>query len=1349
MSNNDWTGDYQANRAAQSNAAFDSEMAALRQQSEVPNITITGSGQSPQQEPMGVGKAIYEGGKAGVRNTFNAIDDVANWLNDNVINLRTEEQQRMYDQYKATGVRGYAQDGIDLSPDAPKPTEGLANFAYATTEFLTGFIPALKAVRGLSGAAALTKAGMIAEGAAAGAAGAFFSLDPKEERLSNMLNDNLPAWAKNPVSEYLAADPMDSAIEGRFKNSLENAALGVVGDVALNGIFKAIKAAKSHFVENGVNPLDALKFSTDKKIATESIKTELDNIIVAADDAAKAGGTQAEVKVSKELGDHLTKTGSAYDIESLRAARQAMDNPPVPHTVSPETAGVLPKDSSALKFDGSPQVLKTPQGDFNVSVRTNGENHTLDLVDTNGKIQYQANLFSDSDFPGWLGIRYISNDGKDYSGLGSTFYTTLADYANSKGYKLLAGVESTKPARKVHETLLNEGKASKLDAMQFFPKEEGEKFLKTLYEDGSTRQLVEILPTKAAVEAAPIVNLKVSATELDDVVGKLNRGEHLDAEATKGIDFNFNNIDAPDQIRSMINTFSDSIKGAVEKTTRGKVSFEQISQFADEIGSNAKNIESLYTDTGVLAERVTAGRIMLNKSSNALVDLAQRARELSVSLTASPEDKQLALLALRKQAMIHGEIQAQLKGTQTEIARALGAMRITTQDARFTKDELGSLIEHFGGDKLNMEFANSIIKLADDPVKMNQMIRKSGWVRSLDMLQEVFTNSILSGPITHATNIIGNSVRSLAGVAETGIASAVGKTRRMLGSDLDAADFNEAVAQAHGLTEGLMDIVRLMREGKLSEVGNFGGAKVDGGAFFEPAITAGNLGANADTMLGRLVNGLGSVIRVPGMALQFEDNVFKQVNVRASLRQNATRMAKEEGLYGQRFLDRVAELINDPPEQLMTKAHEDATDAVFAKSLEKDGGALDRMGIWLQTAKNEGLNGKALVPGLHFIIPFVKTPTNILKYAWERMPVLGLMNQQAVQTLKAGGREADMLIAKQTMGATALMLGSYLADNEVITGGLPQMTKAQKEVAGIQPYSIKIGDKWVAYNRLDPIGLFLGLMADYKNLSGNIDEFTRDEFAYAATLSLVNNLGSKTYLQGIFNTIGAIDAAKRGQTDALEKWAASMTSAFIPYAGLRNQMNRAYGDDTAREVNGYVDRIMATIPGFSSTLPPHRNLLTGDPIVYEGGMGIDIASPFYTKTEVNDPVANELSRLKLASFKHPPKRMYGIDLSPEQYDRFMVLMTKEPGADGKNMHQVMTDAVNARNWETLTEGVNNGEEYYPGGKEFTLMRIFNSYKKAAWYRLIGEDPALAQKFITQKTNKANGLMGLPVNPVNE
>ena len=1198
MATDNWSETYQTTKDAAVNQRVLAEMQQFEQQQpKIPNVTITGSPSQQPQEPMGTGKAILEGGKAGIRNAALLIGDAYNWFSDNVVNLRDEEHQKTYDVYKQTGVRQMDQPGHEtwLTKDGEKPKEGVANFAYNTSEFLVGFIPALKAVRTIGGAAAVTKAGMIAEGAAAGGLGAFVSLDPKEERMSNMLNDNLPPIFKNPVTDYLASDPNDSELEGRFKNALENAGLGVVSDIALNGIFKAVKAAKGYFVEKGIDPLAALKFAKDKQVATTSIKSELDNIISAADEAAATGAKQADVQISKELGDHLSKTGSAYDIESLRTARKAMDEPVVPHSDAPELAGVVPK----------------------------------------------------------------------------------------------------------------------------------------------------------AADDLPTVHLNVSTQELDDVVGKLSRGEEVTADATKGIDFNFSKIDAPEQVRSLLNTFSDSIKETVGRTTRGKVSFEQISKFADEIGSSADNLEGLYKGTGELAERMTAGRIMLNKSSNALLDLAQAAREMSVSLTASAEEKQLALLALRKQAMIHGEIQAQLKGTQTEIARALSAMRITTADSRFAKDELNALIEHFGGDKLNMEFANRIVQLADDPAKLNQLVRKSGWVKSLDMLQEVFTNSILSGPITHATNVMGNSLRAVAGTAETAIAAGIGKTRRMLGSEMDAADFNEAVAQAHGLLEGLNDIWQLTKSGKISEVGSFGGGKVDGGAFFEPAITAGNLGANADTFLGRFINGLGSVIRAPGMALQFEDNIFKQVNVRSSLRQNAYRQAKSEGLIGEPFQKRVAELVNDPTPELMDVAHADALDAVFAKSLEKDGGVLDRMGIWLQTAKNEGVNGKALVPGLHFIIPFIKTPTNIIKYGWDRMPVLGLINETNINILKNGGREADLLLAKQTMGATALMLGSYLASQGNITGGLPQMTKAQKEAAGIQPYSVKVGDKWVSYNRIDPMGMFLGLAADFANLSGNVDEFTRQELAYAAVTAVGTNLGSKTYLQGLFNTIGAIHDATQGQTAGIEKWAASMVNGLTPYYGLRSQGNRAFGDDVVRETNGLFDKWKATVPGYSETLPPHRNLLTGDPVVYEGGMGVDIASPFYTKTEVDDPAANEISKLKLKSFVHPPKRMNGIDLSAEQYDRFMVLMTKDIKPGGKTMHDALNAEVTSPGWNTKTEGQNDGENFYPGTKEFTVQRIFNAYKTAAWNTLLAEDPSLMSKFVTGKTNKGNSFLGLPVKAVNQ
>lgn len=1310
MSDNDWSGAYNQTLDAaaeqQQKAQWGQILNAYNNpQAGIPNVTVTGSAQP--QEPMGVGKAIYEGVKGGVRNSFNAIDDVANWLNDNVINLRTEEQQRMYDQYKQTGVRGYAQDGIDLSPDAPKPKEGVANFAYNTAEFLTGFIPALKAVRGLSGAAALTKAGMIAEGAAAGAGGAFFSLDPNEERLSNMLNDNLPDPLKNPVTDYLAADPNDPALEGRFKNALENAAFGVIGDVALNGIFKAVKAAKSHFVEKGIDPLAALKSASENQVSTTSIKTELDNILTDAGEARASGYKQGEVQISKELDDYLKKSGSAYDIESLRAAREAMDNPPVPHTVSPETAGVLPKAAEAV-----PETVTLYRG-----VKEGAS--VSDTAETTGNALFKS--------PDIEVARLYAGEKGTVQEQAHTFSNLLkADtWLKAKEYLGLNKADSM-------ESLIKTAREKGYDGITFNTTN-GKEYI--------------VIPNPLHRD----VSLKLSEAELDDVVGKLTRGEQLTADSTKGIDFNFSNIDAPEQIRSMLNTFSDSIKGAVAKTTRGKVSFEQIQSFADEIGSSAQNLEGLYKDTGVLAERVTAGRIMLNKSASALVDLAQRARELNISLAAEPEAKQTALLALRKQAMIHAEIQAQLKGTQTEIARAMSAMRIQTQDARFAKDELNTLIEHFGGDKLNIGFADAVVQLANDPAKLNKLIRKSAWVKTLDMLQEVFTNSILSGPITHATNILGNSIRAIAGTAETAIAAGIGKTRKMLGSELDAADFNEAAAQAHGLVDGVLDIVDLIRTGKISEVGQFGGNKTDGGAFFDPAITAGNMGLTTNSFLGRVattfVNGFGDFIRLPGQALQFEDNIFKQINVRSSLRQNAYRQAKSEGLIGDDFAKRMAELINDPPPNLMTKAHEDALDAVFAKSLEKDGGALDRMGIWLQTAKNEGLNGRALVPGLHFIVPFIKTPTNIIKYAWDRMPVLGLINQQNISIMKNGGREMDLLLAKQTMGATALMIGSFLASQDMITGGLPQLTKGQKEVSGKQAYSVKIGDKWVAYNRVDPIGMFLGMAADFANLSGNVDDFTREELAYAAVSALGTNLASKTYLQGLFNTIGAISDATKGQTAGLEKWASSLINGFTPYNGLRNQGNKAFGDDVVRETNGLFDKWLATIPGFSQTLPPHRNLLTGEPVVYEGGMGVDIASPFYTKTEVNDPAANEISRLRLKFFQHPPKRRDGIDLTDEQYDRMMVLMTKDIKSNGETMHEKLNSIVTSPAWKQMSESQYDGDvdTINPGSKEYSIQQVFTAYKEAAWKQLLSEDVTLADKYRNKKVNKANTLLGIPVN----
>ncbi|QND25794.1 hypothetical protein HB773_04585 [Sinorhizobium meliloti] len=64
-------------------------------------------------------------------------------------------------------------------------------------------------------------------------------LDPHEERLSDIIEE-FPTL-QNPVTEYLAADPDDSAAEGRFKNAIES--IGV--DFALLGAVKVVKLLRA------------------------------------------------------------------------------------------------------------------------------------------------------------------------------------------------------------------------------------------------------------------------------------------------------------------------------------------------------------------------------------------------------------------------------------------------------------------------------------------------------------------------------------------------------------------------------------------------------------------------------------------------------------------------------------------------------------------------------------------------------------------------------------------------------------------------------------------------------------------------------------------------------------------------------------------------------------------------------------------------------------------------------------------------------------------------------------------------------------------------------------------------
>jgi hypothetical protein len=110
------------------------------------------------------------------------------------------------------------------------------------------------------------------------------------------------------------------------------------------------------------------------------------------------------------------------------------------------------------------------------------------------------------------------------------------------------------------------------------------------------------------------------------------------------------------------------------------------------------------------------------------------------------------------------------------------------------------------------------------------------------------------------------------------------------------------------------------------------------------------------------------------------------------------------------------------------------------------------------------------------LVPFVKTASTIAfdRFANDRT-FFGLFNPKTWATIKAGGRAADRVIARQAVGNGMLTLGGYLFTAGMITGDYPKNKgeRALWKAKGIQPNSIRITneDGTSKYISLDGLGV--------------------------------------------------------------------------------------------------------------------------------------------------------------------------------------------------------------------------------------------------------------------------------------
>ena len=801
---------------------------------------------------------------------------------------------------------------------------------------------------------------------------------------------------------------------------------------------------------------------------------------------------------------------------------------------------------------------------------------------------------------------------------------------------------------------------------------------------------------KAARAAAATEEVKP-----EDVVGEL--GVPRGTEPGQ-VYINFARINAPEDVQTVIKDMADKFAPQIDVARRGVRTFAEIELDAQQVNAWDVLVARRKGDP-LNAEQSVAARQLWAASADKLSQVAKEA-------SANPSEANL--FAFRKMLATHYAIQNEVIAARTETARALASWRIPAGGSAERFRDISQALEANGGSEVTRDMADRVAKLANAGMyeELDNFVQRGVWARTRDAMQEAWIMGLLSGPKTHIVNAMSNTAVVFMQMYERKAAEIISS---ILGNS-GGVQAGEAMTQWFGLTQSWKDGLRYAaKSAKTGEVG-FGMSKVE--LPRTGSITSEAFNLSSETWAGRAVDGIGNIVRIPGRALAASDEFFKTIGYRMELNAQALRQAAGEVHAGVIPADgikaRVAELLENPPENLRMSAVDQALYQTFTNSPGKLAQGLQSL--------------KAQFPALTVILPFVRTPANILKYTFERTPLAPLMSSVRAD-IAAGGARQDLALARLSTGTALMMVAADMAMSGTVSGSGPKDTSERQalERTGWQRNSIKVGDRWYAYNRLDPAGSLLGLAAEMVEILNNSeDEDTEEgvgEAAVAAIASISATVMSKTYLSGIADLFEAISDPKRYTETFVQRLVGSTVPAIVGEAART-------ADPYSREVFGMLDAIKRRTPGLSDDLPLRRDIW-GRPVTYQSGLGwaYDVFSPIYTKPAKAEPIDDEMLRLGKA-VSMPSKRAtfqgVNIDLNnyPGAYSRYVELAgneLKHPNYD-MGAKDLLNAVVSGEHF--LSEIYDQGTDGADGTKAEIISSIVSEYRKIAREQVLQEFPEI-------------------------
>ena len=397
------------------------------------------------------------------------------------------------------------------------------------------------------------------------------------------------------------------------------------------------------------------------------------------------------------------------------------------------------------------------------------------------------------------------------------------------------------------------------------------------------------------------------------------------------------------------------------------------------------------------------------------------------------------------------------------------------------------------------------------------------------------------------------------------------------------------------------------------------------------------------------------------------------------------------------------------------------------------------------------------MPFLKPFMLFMKTGVNALEMTSKYTPILNGQLREAKDIfslapgdpalLKYGIKTAQDLASAQAAhrGRTAIGYGvvastAYMALNGQITGNGPpdRALRNSWQQSGWQPRSIKVGDKYVSYESLEPFNTILSFIADVADSQKVMgDEWVENWFGKAAYL-ISANVTNKSFLAGLMQLqdLNSSDGARFGSV------AANLVNNQIPLGGLRNEIGKLVAPGMRELESGFLDGVKNRnlwsdlLPGDTGNLPYRYDILNGSVLRdYDPLTRIwNSISPFYVNVGTT-PTREMLFRSGLdlkVTFNTGPNSepLKGMPAVKSKYQYYIGRQNIE-----KQLEKLFKNPQIIRSIQDMEEDRSAGRRVDPKTTlhNTKIRMIINNAKKLAWAEMEQGDQELQQ--LTQNSLK--------------